>query len=76
LFAFSKVFLEPGEASEMLLVAPARAIATVGTDGSTRIVAGKYTMLIGEGLVYTHSVVGDHEVLLERAPDLNAATGY
>lgn len=76
LFAFSKVFLEPGAATEVMLVAPARAIATVGSDGATRILVGVYKMLIGEGLVYAHSVVGDHAVLLEKAPDLNAATSY
>jgi hypothetical protein len=68
LFAFSKVFLEPGKATEVMLVAPARAIATVGSDGATRVLEGVYTILIGEGLVYTHTVVGDRAVLLEKAP--------
>lgn len=68
LFAFSKVYLEPGTSAEVTLDAPARAVASVGSDGSTRILAGVYKMLIADTLVFTHEITGGRPTLLERPP--------
>lgn len=68
LFAFAKVYLDPGMSTEVMLDAPARAIASVGIDGTTRVLAGVYKMMIADALVFTHTVIGEQPTVLEGAP--------
>ena len=62
LFAFDKVYLEPGQAKKVVLVVPAAAgspgAATAGPDGAWRILPGRYRVDI-EGLRYEHALQGD-----------------
>ena len=61
LFAFDKVFLEPGETQQVVLAMSAAAgapgAATAGDDGAWRVLPGRYRVDI-EGLRYEHVVRG------------------